>query len=586
MTDEASAPAASGSPKPEGTPTRPAEAGSPPAPPAEPAADAATPSGEGADKAASAEASPTAAAEPTTAVENSAIDATEKPADMADDKMDIQGATAEAEKPIAGASTTPDASKKSSKRKSTGGIPEHKSKKLNKKKSMADLHLDVKPGEFWMARMKSYPPWPSVICDEEMIQKYLGQRPVSAKREDGTYREDYADGGKNMHLRKFPVMFLGTNEFSYLPNTDLQPLDMDDIKSQLQEGIKNKTPGLQDAYQVCSEEHDLEYFKTMLQDHMEYLEKEEERQKEIEAEKAAKKEKKEKRKSKGKADDEDVEMADVPETSEGEKKAKPSKKRKKDLESDTEGQKVKVNGPKAPAEESASKPKRTKKKAAGPAPEQPAEEESLNPAEPNLTEAEKSEKLEKAVLYLRHKLQKGFLTRDQVPKEEEMHSMSSYLKSLEQHTDLDGQMIRKTKIHKVLKAIIKLDHIPKEEEYFFKQRSKDMLSVWDKALSMTEPVTPTVAEAPAETAANGVKHDDKEDKKPAAENGAGEDAKEKSEDKEEELPKRDDVPAPVNGAGGDGDASMADVKPSESADAEEGAVKGKAEPATEEPVAT
>lgn len=106
--------------------------------------------------------------------------------------------------------------KKSSngKRKSIGGVPEHKSKKLNKKKSMQKItHLDAQPGDYYFARLKSYPPWPSIICDEEMLPASLiTTRPVTTKQQDGTYRADYADGGKKAHERTYPIMFLQTNE--------------------------------------------------------------------------------------------------------------------------------------------------------------------------------------------------------------------------------------------------------------------------------------------------------------------------------------------------------------------------------------
>lgn len=100
------------------------------------------------------------------------------------------------------------------KRKSIGGVPEHKSKKLNKKKSVSKItHLDAKPGDLFFARLKSYPPWPSIICDEEMLpQTLLDTRPVTTKKEDGTYNEPYADGGKKVMDRTYPIMFLYTNE--------------------------------------------------------------------------------------------------------------------------------------------------------------------------------------------------------------------------------------------------------------------------------------------------------------------------------------------------------------------------------------
>lgn len=65
----------------------------------------------------------------------------------------------------------------------------------------------------YLVSMKGYPPWPVIICDEQMLpETLLSKRPVSAKRMDGTYREDFADGGKTAKDRRFPIMFLGTNE--------------------------------------------------------------------------------------------------------------------------------------------------------------------------------------------------------------------------------------------------------------------------------------------------------------------------------------------------------------------------------------
>ena len=105
--------------------------------------------------------------------------------------------------------TAKKASNGSSKKKSSA-IPEHKSKKLNKKKSRPMTHLDAKPGELYLARMKGHQPWPSVICDEEMLpQVLLSNRPVTTKQPDGTYKKpEYADGGKRAYERTFPLMFL------------------------------------------------------------------------------------------------------------------------------------------------------------------------------------------------------------------------------------------------------------------------------------------------------------------------------------------------------------------------------------------
>ena len=61
--------------------------------------------------------------------------------------------------------------------------------------------------------------------------------------------------------------------------------------------------------------------------------------------------------------------------------------------------------------------------------------------------------------------------------------MSSFLNKLENHQDLEGSIIRATKIHKVLKAMIRLSSIPLDETYHFKDRCVALLALWNKTLS-------------------------------------------------------------------------------------------------------
>lgn len=91
--------------------------------------------------------------------------------------------------------------------------------------------------------------------------------------------------------------------------------------------------------------------------------------------------------------------------------------------------------------------------------------------------------LQKEILFLRHKLQKGLLNKDQELKSEEMKLMSEFVEKLEAYTDLDVSIIRQTKINKVLKAILKLPNIPLEHEYQFKLRSQNLLDNWNKLLA-------------------------------------------------------------------------------------------------------
>ncbi|KAK0345603.1 hypothetical protein LTR33_003292 [Friedmanniomyces endolithicus] len=383
------------------------------------------------------------------------------------------------------------------KRKSVSGVPEHKIKKLNKKKSMPTLNLDCKPGEFYWARLKGYPPWPAIICDEQMLpESLLASRPVSTSRPDGSLRDDFKAGGKNARERTFPIMFLSTNEFSWMINTALTPLDP---KECLEKPKAKMTKALQDAYKLGSEDHPMEYYKKLLnlwqEEEQKFAKEAAEHEAEaarvaeekkaqdaenvakVETEEATdKKKKKAPRKSKGGDDDLEMEDAEAP---------KSSKKRKKAADSDAENVQAKktpkvtkLNGPKTPNGESTKKSTtKPKKKVTAPKPDE-AEEE----AKPQMTESEKLNQREKAVLYLRHRLQKGFLSRDAKPQEGEMSAMADFFSQLENYDTLEPFIIRTTKIHKVLKAIVKLATIPKEEEYNFKKRSAAMLEIWNKRM--------------------------------------------------------------------------------------------------------
>lgn len=140
---------------------------------------------------------------------------------------------------------------------------------------------------------------------------------------------------------------------------------------------------------------------------------------------------------------------------------------------------TKLNAPKTPNGDASATKKtasKTKKKVVT-APKAEDEEEK-----PQMTEEERMQTREKAILYLRHRLQKGFLARDQAPKEDEMANMAEFFTQLEGYESLEPVIIRNTKIHKVLKAIVKLASVPKEDEYNFKKRSSAMLEVWNKRM--------------------------------------------------------------------------------------------------------
>lgn len=106
---------------------------------------------------------------------------------------------------------TPPPNKAKDRRKSTG---EGKGKTLNKKASKVRMtHADAKPGDHFLVKLKGFPAWPAIICDETMLPEALiSSRPITAARPDGTWAEPYADGAKRVNDRTFPVMYLSTNE--------------------------------------------------------------------------------------------------------------------------------------------------------------------------------------------------------------------------------------------------------------------------------------------------------------------------------------------------------------------------------------
>lgn len=80
--------------------------------------------------------------------------------------------------------------------------------------------------------------------------------------------------------------------------------------------------------------------------------------------------------------------------------------------------------------------------------------------------------------YLRVKLQKGPLPREVPPKPVEMEAMSEHLSVLETHQDLESNIIRDTKVDKLLRLILKLKEVPRDAESKFKERCNKLLAVW------------------------------------------------------------------------------------------------------------
>lgn len=411
--------------------------------------------------------------------------------------------------------------KSKSRRKS--GVPEHRGKKLNRKQSQAKmLHLDAKPGEYYLVKLKGYPTWPAIICDEDMLpQALLGSRPQTAARMDGSYREGYGDGEKRVRERTFPVMFMATNEFAWTPNTDLRDFNVEESRKI----APSRTRNLNLAHQLACEQHPLSHWKKVLHDFQESVEQA------AADEKVRKLEKEEKeRKRAAKKDAEEYDVADDDDDAalvggEGEPKKKKSNKKRELAEgegkAETPAKKIKLNVSSKSANAtpaSSAKPKKepaSKSKKASKA-KDASQEPALKAPEPEMTPEELRVKKEREILFLRHKLQKGLLNRDAAPEEAKMGEMAEYIKKLEGYPDLEVSIIKTTKINKVLKAILKLEVIPKEEEYNFKGRSTQLLAKWNHILENAPKEAPASAPATNGVANGEIKAESSENPEAAA----------------------------------------------------------------------
>lgn len=188
------------------------------------------------------------------------------------------------------------------------------------------------------------------------------------------------------------------------------------------------------------------------------------------------------------------------------------------------------------------------------------------------------------VLFVRHRLQKGFISRDHPPKEEEMSQMSTYFNKLEKLGDLEVSIIRETKIHKVLRMILKLPNIPRDEEFNFRKRALDVLSKWKNVLDSDRGTPSQEKEKDEKPKANGVGKE-KEGTETPSKTEKEDDTKLDSPEQDTPMPdadekKTEDTPAPARS-----DADKAAPEPAEKEDEKEKPAEEAAEEKTAEAAA-
>ncbi|KAK9323541.1 hypothetical protein V1517DRAFT_289138 [Lipomyces orientalis] len=333
---------------------------------------------------------------------------------------------------------------------------ERAGKKKSRAKSVSTpTKASYLPGAVVLAKLKGFPPWPAmvILADAFLPPHILKLKPKAStgtpgsariKRKGLSVEEDDASLPTS-----FPVRFFNDDNYMWASRSDLKPLSREQAQKYI-DAVSSK-PSKKDkslvaAYKIAIDPPTLEEFAKGSSVHASEEEQEEDVEME-EAEEEVPEKKSKKRKSSAKYDDEEVETST------------PATKRKK-MEPKANGFAKKANGDAKEKKTPKKTPSSGKKKSAV------ALRESL-------------EERTKQVLYVRHKLQKAFLTRDKPPAEDEMETMDKFFTKLENFQGLEISIIRNTKINKVLKAIHKLTEIPLEEKFKFKERSRKMLEVWN-----------------------------------------------------------------------------------------------------------
>ncbi|CUS10212.1 unnamed protein product [Tuber aestivum] len=455
-----------------------------------------------------------------------------------------------------GATTTPKPTKKKSSGNLKGKTPR------STKKAAADV--DYQPGMNVLAKMRTFPPWPAIILSDDLLPEALLRTKPSGK--SGKKGEASASVAPSAPT-SWPVMFMGTNEYSWMSISNLEPLD-DEKLANAPKSSKNKP--LQEAWSVAQNGLNLDDVKSYqdsiemevddfsveegavgleegvgaegspeVDDDLEVEEGDDESEEEEEEEESPKQKKsakkapnKKRKKSDSVSDDEDETLPDKPaKTPKKTPSAKTPKKSQAKTPQTAKGAKTPSNGTaKSKTSGKSAKKSQAKDDRKSPAPRKKATKSTDRVVDSDSDSAPKAsgkkggngEKRTKEILYLRHRMQRGFLSKGKMPIADDMPAMDKYFGVLEGHTDIDGDSIRTTKINKVLKAIVKLDFIPKDNEYRFRKRALTLLEKWDRILADKVPDT----SSPAVERENGVKGDDdvemKDDKESGGESKASE----------------------------------------------------------------
>lgn len=294
-----------------------------------------------------------------------------------------------------------------------------------------------------------------IVTPDHFPAQALAAKPNTKIRKDGSSTIAY------------PVQFLGSPEYYWSKATDIKPLTTDEAKSWLESGKKTNTRGLKSAYQQALEEPSLDQLmqsKIALQNSTAHANEAEEVEEEDNSEDQD-------------MDEHDPELDDEGKPIKARKTKGGNKTPKKSSKTPTKRRKSD-----APDAESSAK-KKSKPNSARKASVKVIEHST--PSSPELTPEETKkrawENKVKSVMYLRHKLQKTLLGKEE-PKAVDLEEVPGHLDKLD-NIEVDVDIFRETKIGKVLVRINKLGPIPGDEALGIKSHVTKLLSKWQEIMT-------------------------------------------------------------------------------------------------------
>lgn len=169
------------------------------------------------------------------------------------------------------------------------------------------------------------------------------------------------------------------------------------------------------------------------------------------------------RKAEAKGGDDNDDEADEEEEEEEEEEEKPVKKRKAS-QSDGHIKKPKVNSSSSSKKATPAKNSATRK--------------SVGTEEAEGDDGENLDPETKKVRSWRHSLQRGFLSKDRSINPDDMGHLNKTMELVEEYDGITRDILRLTKIGKVMRRIIVLEGIPREDEFKFKERAEKLCDKW------------------------------------------------------------------------------------------------------------